>query len=101
MLLPCAILPNLSPATVTAATAGTVIVACCASIVCICRGCARRRRRYVRLSVVPYRGDDPTCTPHDYSAGQSFIDAGGDDVHMLRDNTATAAETANAAADMV
>jgi quercetin dioxygenase-like cupin family protein len=44
-------------------------------------------------TITNYEGDDPTCTPHDYSAGQSFIDAGGDDVHMLRNNTATTAET--------
>jgi len=31
-----------------------------------------------------YDGDDPTCTPHVYTAGQSFVDAGGDHVHIVR-----------------
>jgi hypothetical protein len=30
-------------------------------IVTVSRACARKRRRYVRLTVVPYRGDDPTA----------------------------------------
>jgi quercetin dioxygenase-like cupin family protein len=40
-----------------------------------------------------YQGDDPSCTPDTYSAGSGFVDAGGDDVHMLRNNTGSAAET--------
>jgi len=40
-----------------------------------------------------YHGDDPSCTPDTYSAGSGFVDAGGDDVHMLRNNTGSAAET--------
>jgi quercetin dioxygenase-like cupin family protein len=40
-----------------------------------------------------YMGNDPTCTPHTYTAGQGFVDAGGSDVHMLRNDTNTTAET--------
>jgi quercetin dioxygenase-like cupin family protein len=40
-----------------------------------------------------YMGDDPTCTPHTYTAGQGFVDAGGSDVHMLRNDTTATAET--------
>jgi quercetin dioxygenase-like cupin family protein len=40
-----------------------------------------------------YLGDDPSCTPHPYSAGSGFIDQGGDDVHMLRNDTGLPAET--------
>jgi hypothetical protein len=57
----CAILPHLSPTTITAAAAGAIVVASCALVVGVSRVRARRRRRYVRLSVVPYRGDDPTA----------------------------------------
>jgi quercetin dioxygenase-like cupin family protein len=44
-------------------------------------------------SISNYMGDDPTCTPHTYTAGQGFVDAGGSDVHMLRNDTNTTAET--------
>jgi len=45
-------------------------------------------------TVTNYTGDDPTCTPHPYSAGQGFIDEGGGDVHILRnESSTTAAET--------
>ena len=44
-------------------------------------------------TITNYEGDDPSCTPHDYSVGQSLIDAGGDDSHMLRNNGQAAAET--------
>ena len=40
-----------------------------------------------------YHGDDPTCTPHTYTAGESFVDEGGSDVHMLRNNGTVQAET--------
>ncbi|HEY6835589.1 MAG TPA: cupin domain-containing protein [Gaiellaceae bacterium] len=43
--------------------------------------------------VTNYLGDDPNCTPHVYTAGQGFIDAGGTDVHMLRNNGSVSAET--------
>jgi hypothetical protein len=57
----CAILPHLSSTTITAAAAGAIVVASCALVVGVSRVRARRRRRYVRLSVIPYRGDDPTA----------------------------------------
>jgi quercetin dioxygenase-like cupin family protein len=40
-------------------------------------------------AVTNYMADDPTCTGHVYTAGQGFIDAGGNDVHMLRNNSTT------------
>jgi quercetin dioxygenase-like cupin family protein len=43
--------------------------------------------------VTNYLGDDPDCTPHVYTAGQGFVDAGGKDVHMLRNNGEIQAET--------
>lgn len=43
--------------------------------------------------VTNYLGDDPSCTPHVYSAGQGFVDEGGSDVHMLRNNGSVVAET--------
>lgn len=44
-------------------------------------------------TVTNYAGDSPRCTPHSYTAGQGFIDAGGSDVHMLRDDSSLPAET--------
>lgn len=44
-------------------------------------------------SVTNYEGDDPSCTPHVYAAGTGFVDPGGEDVHMLRNEGATPAET--------
>jgi quercetin dioxygenase-like cupin family protein len=45
-------------------------------------------------TVSNYTSDDPTCTPQVYTAGQSFIDAGGGDVHILRnESSTTSAET--------
>jgi quercetin dioxygenase-like cupin family protein len=44
-------------------------------------------------TVTNYMGDDPGCTPHVYTAGAGFIDPGGGDVHMLRNETGVAAET--------
>jgi quercetin dioxygenase-like cupin family protein len=38
-------------------------------------------------------GDDPGCTGHTYAAGSGFIDPGGKDVHMLRNQGSTQAET--------
>jgi quercetin dioxygenase-like cupin family protein len=40
-------------------------------------------------TVTNYMGDDPTCTPHVYSAGMGFVDAGGSDVHTLRNESRT------------
>jgi quercetin dioxygenase-like cupin family protein len=44
-------------------------------------------------TVTNYLGDDPTCTPHVYTAGAGFIDSGGGDVHLLRNETTAPAET--------
>ena len=44
-------------------------------------------------SVTNYEGDDPNCTPHVYPAGTGFVDAGGTDVHMLRNEGSAPAET--------
>jgi quercetin dioxygenase-like cupin family protein len=44
-------------------------------------------------TVTNYEGDDPTCTPHVYPKGSGFVDPGGTDVHMLRNEGADPAET--------
>jgi quercetin dioxygenase-like cupin family protein len=44
-------------------------------------------------TVTNYDGDDPSCAPHVYTAGTGFIDPGGRDVHMLRNETTAPAET--------
>ena len=48
-------------------------------------------------TVTVYAGDDPGCTPHVYSAndpaGNSFVDVGGGDVHMIRNEGSEEART--------
>jgi quercetin dioxygenase-like cupin family protein len=44
-------------------------------------------------TVTNYLGDDPSCTPHVYSAGSTFVDEGGTDVHILRNESGAQAET--------
>ncbi len=45
-------------------------------------------------TVTNYSSDDPSCSPHVYTAGQSFVDPGGDDEHMLRnEDPSVTAET--------
>jgi hypothetical protein len=46
-------------------------------------------------SVTVYEGDDPTCTGHVYSAGgdNSFVDIGGGDVHIVRNESGAVAKT--------
>ena len=47
-------------------------------------------------TVTVYDGDDPTCTPHRYSAGtpdNSFVDVGGGEVHLIRNETTEQAQT--------
>ena len=34
-----------------------------------------------------YLGDDSTCTPHYYHAGEGFVDHGGDHAHVVRNET--------------
>jgi len=43
--------------------------------------------------ITNYLGEDPTCTPHVYTAGQAFTDEGGADVHLLRNEGTVQAET--------
>lgn len=40
-----------------------------------------------------YEGDDPTCTPQIYSAGEGFVDPGGGHVHLLRNEASVPAAT--------
>ncbi len=40
-------------------------------------------------TITNYTSDDPSCGPHVYTAGQSFVDPGGDDAHMLRNEDPT------------
>ena len=44
-------------------------------------------------AVTDYMGDDPACTPHRYAAGAGFVDPGGTQVHLLRNETSAPAET--------
>lgn len=47
----------------------------------------------VRGAVTNYESDDPQCAGQVYLAGTSFVDQGGRDVHMLRNNGDVVAET--------
>jgi len=40
-------------------------------------------------TITNYSSDDPSCAPHVYTAGQSFVDPGGNDEHMLRNEDPT------------
>ncbi len=44
-------------------------------------------------TVTDYESDDPSCTPHVYTAGQGFVDQGGDHVHMIRNEGTVVART--------
>lgn len=44
-------------------------------------------------TVTNYMGDDRRCKPHIYAAGTGFVDPGGKDVHMLRNEGTVLAET--------
>ncbi len=44
-------------------------------------------------AVTVYDGDDPSCTPRVYSAGMGFVDAGGDHVHVIRNEGTVEART--------
>ncbi len=43
--------------------------------------------------VTEYDGDDPSCTPHVYSKGMSFVDPGGGHVHLIRNEGNEAAQS--------
>lgn len=44
-------------------------------------------------TVTTYESDDPSCTPHNYTVGQGFVDEGGDHVHVIRNEGAIEART--------
>jgi quercetin dioxygenase-like cupin family protein len=44
-------------------------------------------------TVTAYEGDDPSCTPHVYTAGMGFVDEGGDHVHVIRNEDSVEART--------
>ena len=44
-------------------------------------------------TITQYEGDDPSCTPEVFTAGQSFVDPGGSHVHILRNEGSVPAET--------
>ena len=47
-------------------------------------------------TITAYDGDDPTCTPHVYTANtpnNQFVDPGDGHVHILRDESGTLATT--------
>jgi quercetin dioxygenase-like cupin family protein len=44
-------------------------------------------------TVTNYESSDPTCAGKSYATGTSFVDEGGSDVHMLRNNGSVTAET--------
>jgi hypothetical protein len=35
-------------------------------------------------TITHYDGDDPSCTPHVYTTGMTFVDRGGTHVHIVR-----------------
>jgi quercetin dioxygenase-like cupin family protein len=44
-------------------------------------------------TVTAYEGDDPQCTPHVYTPGMTFVDAGGQHVHIIRNEGQVEAQT--------
>ena len=47
-------------------------------------------------TLTEYDGDDPTCTPHVYTANtadNAFVDPGGGHVHIIRDESGAPAQT--------
>ena len=44
-------------------------------------------------TVTNYEGGNGHCSITTYTKGQGFMDAGGNDIHMIKDNTADPAET--------
>ena len=44
-------------------------------------------------TVTAYEGDDSSCTPHVYTAGMTFVDEGGDHVHVIRNEESVEART--------
>jgi len=44
-------------------------------------------------TVTEYEGNDPSCTPHVYTAGMGFVDPGHGHVHIIRNETNQIAQT--------
>lgn len=44
-------------------------------------------------TVTNYEGHDPACKPHVYKRGMTFVDPGGDHIHILRNEGAVEAKT--------
>jgi quercetin dioxygenase-like cupin family protein len=44
-------------------------------------------------TVTTYEGNDPSCTPHVYKQGMTFVDPGGEHVHIIRNETDSPAQT--------
>ena len=44
-------------------------------------------------TVTAYDGHDPSCTPHVYTTGMGLVDAGGDHVHVIRNEGSVEART--------
>ena len=44
-------------------------------------------------AVTAYEGHDPACTPTTYTVGMTFVDEGGDHVHVIRNEGAVEART--------
>ena len=44
-------------------------------------------------TVTNYEGHDPACKPHVYKSGMTIVDAGGDHIHILRNEGAVEAKT--------
>jgi hypothetical protein len=44
-------------------------------------------------TITDYEADDPSCTPHVYTVGQAFVDAGGSHAHIIRNEGTVVAQT--------
>lgn len=44
-------------------------------------------------TVTDYEANDPTCTPHAYTAGQAFVDHGGTHAHIIRNEGSVVAQS--------
>lgn len=44
-------------------------------------------------TVTEYEGSDPECKPHVYTKGMTFVDPGGDHVHIIRNESDGVAQT--------
>jgi hypothetical protein len=44
-------------------------------------------------AVTDYESDDPDCKPTVYTKGMGFVDAGGDHVHLIRNEGSVVAST--------